>query len=94
MAGGARSDLFGLGQGTARVLFWRGTKKIRGAGGFTDGGGAPTGIPDELFRIAGEFVPAGSNGKGQRDEINCHFRIGGRAGRRGENVPASDHRVR
>ena len=36
------------------VLFWRGAKKIFGAGGFADGGGASRRISDELFRIAGD----------------------------------------
>ena len=93
MASGSRGYLSGLGGRAACFLFWRGTKKILGAGRFTDSSGAARRIPDKLFRIAGEFVPAGSNGERERKKADHHCRFAGRAGGSGENLPASDGRL-
>jgi len=53
-------------------LFWGRTAEIRGAGGFSYGGGATAGIPDQLFRSAGKFVPAGRDSERKREEVNRH----------------------
>src|SRR5258707_15544636 len=89
MAGGSRSDLFGLGGRAACVLFWRGAEKILGAGGLANGGGAPFRISKELFGIAGEFFPAGADGERQREEADRYCRVAGRGCRRGEDLSAS-----
>src|SRR5258708_12786329 len=94
MAGGSRSDLFGLGGRAACVLFWRGAEKILGAGGLANGGGAPCRIPNELFGIAGEFFPAGADGERQREEADRYCRVAGRACRSGEDLSASDDFLR
>ena len=90
MACGARGDLFGLGRAATRVLFWRGAEEICGARGLSDGGRTSAGIPNELFGVAREFVPAWHNGEGKRVEVDRDCRVGGRASGRGENVPVSD----
>ena len=94
MAGGARSDLFGLGSRAACVLFWRGDEKILGAGGFADSDGTSCRISNELFGIAGEFFPAGADGERQRGEGDRPRRVAGRAGGGGENLSASDDYLR
>src|SRR5260370_35266409 len=91
MGRGARSDLFGLGSRAACVLLWRGDEKIFGVGGFADGDGTSCRISNELFGIAGEFFPAGADCERQREEGDCHRRVAGRAGGRGEDLSASDN---
>src|SRR5438105_6388682 len=94
MAGGAGGDLFGLVGRAACVLFWRGAEKILGAGGLANGDGASRRIPDELFGIGGEFGSAGADGARQREEVDRYCGVAGRAGGGGENVCASDYRLR
>src|SRR5690242_10741406 len=90
MAGGAGSDVSGLGGVTACVLFWRRTEKVFSVYWFADSDRAARRVSDELFRIAGEFIPAGADGEGQREEVHCHCRIAGRTRSGGEDLSAPD----
>src|SRR6266481_8734917 len=94
MAGGTRSNLFGLGCRATCILFWRGTEKILGTGGFADGDRASRGIPDKLFGIAGKFLSAGSDATRQREEVDRHCRFARRAGGSGKDLSASGERLR
>src|ERR1700682_3213620 len=94
MAGGAGRHVSGLERAAARILFWRGTEKIFGAGGFADCNGAAFRISDQLFREAGEFVPAGSNGKRKRVQVDCHCRLAGGARGSREDLSTFDGRLR
>src|SRR5258707_594497 len=90
MASGSGGDLSGLGGRTTRVLFWRRTEKSFSVYWFAYGDGAARGVSDELFRFAGEFIPAGSDGERQREEVHRDCRVAGRAGGGGEDVSAFD----
>src|SRR5258708_31796941 len=94
MACGTGSNISGLGSRAACVLFWRRTEEILGVGGFANSSGASCRIPDELFGIAGEFVPPGADGERLREEADRHCRVAGRAGGGGENLSPSDDGLR
>jgi len=71
VAGGPGRDVFELGGGTSRVLFWRGATQICG------GVGSPTAADAQQeyqtnYSKRGKLVPAGRDDEGQREEADRH----------------------
>src|SRR5215469_1595106 len=93
-AGDARRHLPRLERAATCVLFWRGTREIRRVCRLSHRNRCSRRIPDQLFGIRDQFVPAGAHGKGQRDKTHCHRRFNGRPHRGREHLSAFDRGLR
>src|SRR5580658_644657 len=89
MAGGAGSYVYRMGFRAEGICVWRRAEKVCGICGVADGRKPGRRVSNELFGVAGEFVPARGDFQGQNVANRGDRRVGDGPHRRGERVSAA-----